>query len=389
MYPDFSYIFHDLLGSAPDNWLSVFKTFGFFLVLAILSAARILFWELRRKAGEGIFHSQKVSITLNKPATAVDYAGNIGFGFLVGFKLLYILRHFETFQADAAAVIMSLKGDWFGGLALGAAFGVYQWYSSRRLASIPPKEEEKEIFPHNRIGEITMIAAVAGVLGAKVFAIMETPPDSLKELAKLLFSGSGLTIYGGLIGGFLGVAWYLRKHKIPLTPVLDAVAPALIVAYGVGRLGCHFSGDGDWGIAAGPQPSWWFLPQWLWAYDYPHNIINEGVRMANCTLAHCKHLDPPVFPTSVYESLMAFSIGGILWALRKKLHTPGLLFFTYLIFNGLERFFIEKIRVNVHYDLMGFKATQAEIIAVLLLLTGIAGWVVLWRRKSNQPTANQ
>ncbi|HMP14925.1 MAG TPA: prolipoprotein diacylglyceryl transferase, partial [Saprospiraceae bacterium] len=174
---------------------------------------------------------------------------------------------------------------------------------------------------------------------------------------------------------------YLRQKKIPPVLVMDAVAPALIVGYGVGRLGCHFSGDGDWGIAAATQPTWWFLPDWLWAYDYPRNVINAGVEMSGCAGLFCHHLEPPVYPTPIYETLLALAIGALLWAWRRRMQTlPGMLFCWYLLLNGLERFWIEKIRINIRYETFGIQYTQAELVATVLMLLGAGGIILVWRR---------
>ena len=58
-----------------------------------------------------------------------------------------------------------------------------------------------------------------------------------------------------------------------------------------------------------------------------------------------------------------------------------MIFFIYLILNGIERFFIEKIRVNVTYDFLPFQPTQAEIISLLLFIVGVAG--VIWLKKKH------
>ena len=143
------------------------------------------------------------------------------------------------------------------------------------------------LYPHHLIGDITIIAAISGLVGAKIFALIEDLPTFFADPVGTFFSGSGLAIYGGLIGGFVGVSIYLKKKQIPVVHVLDAVAPALIIAYGIGRLGCHFSGDGDWGIVNTlAQPSWWFLPDWLWAYDYPQNVLREGVFIEGCEVKY-------------------------------------------------------------------------------------------------------
>lgn len=167
----------------------------------------------------------------------------------------------------------------------------------------------------------------------------------------------------------------------------DAMAPTLILGYAVGRIGCQLAGDGDWGINnTAPKPAALsFLPDWMWAYKFPHNVINEGVEIPNCIGRHCYELPVAVFPTPFYEVLMCLFIFGVLWFLRKRITTAGLLFSIYLILNGIERFSIEQIRVNSQYHFFGISPTQAEIIAVLMVLTGIAG--IFWttnRRKKNQ-----
>lgn len=380
MYPDLSYLFHDIFGSQPDNWTSIFKTFGVMLVVSILAAALFFYLELKRKAEEGLYQPTNVKTTIGEPASVWDIASNALFGFLIGFKFVYIFQHFAEFQQDAADVLLSMKGNWPAGIAAAALFGAMRWWERKKQALPKPKEVITQVYPHDRIGDLTIIAAVTGILGAKIFAILEEPAGFFDDPIGTFFSGSGLAIYGGLIGGYLGVTWYLRKHNIPFWPTADAVAPALIIAYGVGRIGCQLSGDGDWGIDAAAQPSWWFLPDWFWAYDYPHNVNKAGIPIEGCTWLHCTRLANPVYPTPLYELIAALVIGGFLWAIRKRVKVPGIIFFIYLILNGFERFWIEKIRVNATYKIAGFEPTQAEIIAVILFVIGVAG--VIWRKRA-------
>ncbi|GJM31562.1 MAG: hypothetical protein DHS20C18_05630 [Saprospiraceae bacterium] len=381
MYPDLSYVFHALLGTQPDNMLSLFKTFGLLLVIAILSAAFILYGELKRKADEGLFEGQKILLEPARAASWGEILTNAFFGFVLGFKIPFIVQNLEAMKRDAADVLLTSDGNWLVGILGALVFGGYQYWKGQQRAKSKAQAKEVTMFPHDRIGDITIIAAIAGVVGAKVFALIEDLPAFFADPIGTFLSGSGLAIYGGLIGGFLGVSWYLRGKKIPVVHVLDAVAPALILAYGIGRLGCHFSGDGDWGIVNElAQPSWWFFPDWLWAYDYPHNVINEGIPMDGCTFRYCRHLAAPVYPTPLYETIMTVIIFSILWAIRKRITIPGILFFIYLMFNGVERFLIEKIRVNLKYEVLGMQLTQAEIIAIVLFLIGAIGCFVLWRR---------
>ncbi len=351
------------------------------LVVAILSAAWFFYLELKRKANEGIYKPTEARLEVGRPASAWELVSNGLFGFILGFKVVYIIQHFGEFQRDASDVLLSGKGNWLAGIAAAALFAAMRWWEKKKLALPKPKVQTVQVYPHDRIGDLTMIAAITGIIGAKIFAILEEPSGFMDNPLGTLFSGSGLAIYGGLIGGFFGVLWYLRKHDIPFWPTADAIAPALIISYGVGRIGCQLAGDGDWGIVAGEQPGWWFLPDWMWAYDYPMNVNKEGLPIEGCEFVYCNRLAQPVYPTPFYETIASLLIGGVLWALRKRLTVPGMLFFIYLILNGLERFLVEKIRVNEKYESLPFQPTQAEIIAVVFFLIGIGGLVWLRRKR--------
>src|SRR5690606_3779525 len=111
-----------------------------------------------------------------------------------------------------------------------------------------------------------------GILGARVFHILEYPQEFLQNPWGMIFSRDGLSIYGGLIFGVVSGAIYLQKRGVPILPMLDALAPSLALGYAIGRIGCQISGDGDWGTAANMQlkPEW--LPDWFWAQTYENNI---------------------------------------------------------------------------------------------------------------------
>ena len=121
----------------------------------------------------------------------------------------------------------------------------------------------------------------------------------------------------------------------------------------------------------------------MWSYTFPHNVNEVGVKITGCTDAkYCNELPIGVYPTSFYEIVVCFILFLLIWSLRKKFKIPGTLFAFYLILNGLERFFIEKIRVNTRINLFGFQPTQAEVISIFLFLTGVIIWVVLSQKSS-------
>ena len=231
---------------------------------------------------------------------------------------------------------------------------------------------------------MTIIAAIAGIIGAKLFHNLENIGDFIADPIGQLLAFSGLTFYGGLVGGAAGVIWYGKKYGIKPLTLADATAPGLMLAYGIGRIGCQVSGDGDWGVPnIAVKPDWLsFLPDWMWSYNFPHNVINAGIPMQDCGekfwYPYCYELAQPVFPTAFYETILATIIFTILWTIRKRINIAGVLFCTYLTLNGIERFFIEKIRVNTKYDILD-GITQAEIISFCLILIGVLGCFYLFR----------
>ena len=139
--------------------------------------------------------------------------------------------------------------------------------------------------------------------------------------------------------------------------------------YSIGRLGCHLSGDGCWGIDNNiPKPKWFVLPNWLWSYNYPHNVVDKGITIVNSLEKHNKVLNIPVFPTSLYESIFGLIMFFIFWTIRKNIAKPYLLFVLFLFSMGIERFFIEFIRINTKYFYLGLYLSQAQFISLFLIL---------------------
>ena len=374
MYPNLSYIAHALLGTARDNALSAVQTFGLFLALGTITAALFLRWDMRRRTALGQFHPATVTTTVGAGAGLGDYLGSALFGFLAGWKLVPLVL--GRVGGPVPDFLLSGEGNALAGVVLAAAAAGYTYYQGQReRAAHPggPRQVETVVQPWQRTSDIAIIAALSGLVGAKVFGILEVPPDSLAAFFRQFFSGQGLAIYGGLIAGFFGVWWYMRRHGLAFWPMADAIAPGMLIGVGVGRIGCQLSGDGDWGVDnPAPAPDGWFLPDWMWSMTYPHNVIRAGVPIPGCEVDYCTQLAVPVYPTPFYEVVMLIGLGLVLWSLRKWAGAwPGLLMGLYLVANGVERFLIEQIRVNAVYDFGAFQPTQAEIISVVSVLCGL------------------
>lgn len=424
MYPNLYYVFEDFFG-VKIGILRFINSFGFFVAIAFLVAAWLLAKELRRKSEQGFFKPTERKIVVGGPATTGELVVNFLLGFLFGFKILSLFVIGLNNVKDTQAYIFSGQGLVWLGLLTGGFFVWLKWRERKKQQLKTPEERVVRIWPHDRVGELTVIALIVGLLGAKLFDIFENWGDFLQHPSDYILSGGGLTFYGGLICAAIAIIIYARQSKFSVRHLADAIAPSLMIAYAIGRIGCQVAGDGDWGIynsaykvdaenkitLASPadfadtvhsrslyflqhypgldsiqhkalvKPSALsFLPNWVFAYNYPHNVNKMGVPITGCNDAFCNQLPVPVFPTPFYETLMCTALFFILWAVRKRIILAGSLFCLYLILNGVERFLIEKIRVNNRMNLFGLHPTQAEAISFGLIILGVLLWLVLWQK---------
>lgn len=381
MYPTLYHFFYDLTGYEV-SFLRAVNSFGFFVALSFIVASWLYSKELRRMEDEGLLPVKTVKRIYGAPVPVSDLVLNAVLGFVLGYKLIFAFFNSEVFS-DFPGFIFSSEGNFFGGIVGAAAMGFWRYYEGKKLQLPKPEEREEVFHAYEHMGKLVMLAVIWGFIGAKLFAWLEDP-QPLGEFLSDPFRG--LTMYGGLICAAIAMTIYMRKHQLPVWRFYDAVAPALMLAYGVGRIGCHVSGDGDWGIVnTSPKPGWMsFLPDWLWSYTYPNNVNGEGVPIPGCVYEEkfCNVLPEPVFPTPFYETLMCVFFFFVLWSMRKRIKIPGVLFMVYLSMNGVERFLIESIRVNETYQLMGMDVTQAQLISLSFILAGFAGiWLLMKRHK--------
>jgi prolipoprotein diacylglyceryltransferase len=370
MYPRISDFVNDVFGTSFE-W--PIMSYGFFLSLAFLLSALVVRSELKRKEQQGLIHAQTIQEKAGK-MNWIELFLNILLGFILAHKISFVLLNFALFQEDPQAVLLSTKGYWLAGL-LGAAGMAYIYLKQQKKQ--PDKQENRIVRPYQHTATLILIAAVSGLIGAKIFHQLENWETFIKDPIGELLSFDGLTFYGGLITAAFFVAWFGEKQKISWRHMGDAVAPALILAYGIGRIGCQVAGDGDWGIVnTAPMPEWLsFLPQWVWAYDYPNNVLGEGIPIPGCEGPYCYRLAETVFPTPIYETTMSLIIFGFLLLLRNGLRFPGQLFAVYLVLNGIERGLIEQIRVNNIMHFLGMQITQAQLISTLLIVLGISMFI--------------
>jgi len=251
------------------------------------------------------------------------------------------------------------------GLMLGIGFLLGSYILSLELKR---KKMDPEI-----ASTITILAVIFGIAGAKLLFLIEEWQFFIRNPIGEAFSPGGLTWYGGFVLGMTAVTIYVRRKRIPFLKVWDGLAMGLILAYGVSRIGCHLSGDGDYGFPTS-------LP---WGTDYSHGTLPPSRAFAIFPEIASRYpggIVPdttPCHPTPVYEFLLGVAGFIVLWNLRKRPWPDGKMFMVYLMMSTVFRFSVEFLRLNPRL-LWGL--SEAQLIAVPLFVAGLAGMIMLDRR---------
>jgi phosphatidylglycerol:prolipoprotein diacylglycerol transferase len=270
------------------------------------------------------------------------------------------------------------------------------------------------------------VPCLAGIIGAKFYHVLESPRQLLADPVGELFSRYGLAWFGGLIAGLAAFVWLARRRKIPLVTMLDVGSPAAALGYGIGRIGCLLSGDGDYGKPTN-------LP---WGMSFPHGLVPTTQTCVEWGWpASCR-----VQPTPIYEFIAACAIAWVLWRLGSRqisamrtnknsqgagnsaqagksnrksqaaardsetavalreagsgskaaaggwrsllaVLSPGAVFAAYLFLTGVERFLVEFIRINPRSF---FGMTNAQTAGLASLIVGAVLW---WRLARTTPVS--
>lgn len=393
MFPNLSYISNYFFNTPVDNSLSVVQTFGLFLIITFITGFYVFKRELKWREANGIIKGVKnLGLTQNDIPNYIIVV-NFIVGLILGSKIPLIIDSGPN--ESIKDILFSFQGNFLGGIIGAIILGGAGIYIKLNQKEERQKESTSLLYPSDYAIELTIIAAITGIIGSKVFSVLENLPAFFASPIKTLFSGSGLTIYGGLITAFVAGYFYMKKKGFKVLPIMDALGPTLLVGYMIGRMGCHFSGDGDWGkVNVLTKPNWLIIPDWLWSWRYPHNVVNssiESIPIENCgglisatgnPPIYCKILPEGVFPTPLYEIIMCGIILLFILYIRKKSTIPGYVFFIYLALSGLERFIIEFMRVNVRYGLLGLDWSFSQWIALLMIIIGVIG--IYFLRKTSK-----
>ncbi len=370
MYPNLYYALKDLTGIEIDVLHGV-NTIGFFIALCVLAAIYVWNKELNRLYKKGKLTHLEKKVVAGRNVNVFKLAGAFVTWFIVGYKIAGFIT-IKTAWNNPSSFLFSFDGSVFGGILTGLAAALMHWLEVHFNRLPNPEIITKKIKPSDWLIKGMVVAVVTAVIGSKVFYLFEESDKFFAEPLSSIIDPTGFNFYGGLVLSTIAMWLYYKPWGKYRMRFADALAPTLFLGYGIGRIGCHVSGDGDWGINnTNPKPFDDF-PRWLWAYDYPHNVLQKGIYMQDCDWGnYCYRLAVPVYPTPLYEAFLSFLLFALLRRFRHNFKTAGRLSAVFLMANGTERFFIEMIRINERYSIAGLYFTQAQTVAIPFIIAGI------------------
>jgi phosphatidylglycerol---prolipoprotein diacylglyceryl transferase len=202
--------------------------------------------------------------------------------------------------------------------------------------------------------ELLFASGIGGFVGARIYYLLQHWDDVRGDFWGNAFGGAGFTWYGGLLGGAIAVICLALLRKVPLGLMANAAGPGVAIGYAVGRIGCQLAGDGDYG-----KPS--SLP---WAMGYPHGVVPTAPGVT-------------VHPTPVYETLIMLAVCVVLFRMAKKPQPGWYVFGWFLVLQGIERFFVEFLRLN---PVVALGLTSPQFIGIAGVIGGVVMIVVTRKR---------
>jgi phosphatidylglycerol:prolipoprotein diacylglycerol transferase len=264
------------------------------------------------------------------------------------------------------------------------SFGVMMALGFFAASSVLTSEGKRRGLNRDFASSLAMWAAIAGLAGARLNAVIDNFSAYMRDPWSIIFSSSEFVWYGGLIGILAASYFVSRYYKVNFATTADMAAPALVIGQALGRIGCHLSGDGDWGMPT-------TLP---WGVQYPRAIVgwNGNTVLKLDSQNHMVSGFYPgvhVHPTPIYEAALYTIVFLFLWSRRKETRVPGQLFFLYLMLAGAARFTIEFLRVNPRV-FMGL--SEAQLISIAMMILGISLYLSprgapvksVWRQRGSE-----
>jgi phosphatidylglycerol:prolipoprotein diacylglycerol transferase len=266
------------------------------------------------------------------------------------------------------------------GFAHVGTFGLLLWLAAVCATIVLHRNFVRNGVDADALNVVTLVV-ISGIVGAKAWHELQDPQLLAAAWHQILAPGwshpgdiffgflhwfqSGFAWFGGLLAGIamLMLQGHLARPN-GLTGargawrMMDLAAPAAAIGYGVGRIGCLTSGDGDYGI---------------------NTTLPWGVHMARNALVPPHPPDALVQPTPIYELLFALALAWWLWKRGSRPRPLGFLTGEYLLLSGIGRFLVEFVRINPR---IYWGMSNAQVAALGSIVVGA---IIMFVTRKNQP----
>ena len=209
-------------------------------------------------------------------------------------------------------------------------------------------------------------AMFGSLVGAHGFFIVQY--GDIRDVWRALFVWEGgLVFYGGLFGGLLATALYLKLCKVPFMNAADSAGPYLAIGEAIARIGCLLNGC-CWGAVCN-------LP---WAITFPADCPAFAQHVADHGIARTAAHSLPVHPTQIYMVIGLLIIAAVLHLALFRVRPAGLIFFGYVFLYGVLRFIVELVRGDSARSVLGLTVSGA--ISAAFVVLGIAACTYILRK---------
>lgn len=237
--------------------------------------------------------------------------------------------------------------------------------------SIARWRARKEGIDPNKITDLGIYLVCAGILGARLFFIIQFFDDYKNNLFSIfkIYEG-GLVYYGGLFTGIITLFLYVKKHHLPFLKIIDVVIPSAALGLGFGRIGCFLNGCCFGKIA----------PHIPWAMHFPRTLDKTGMVDGSPAFLHqyelgLVHLSDmhtlPIHPTQLYSFLSDVALFFILSAFFRFRNRNGEVLLLFGIIYSVIRFCMELLRGDNPLLFNFFTVAQIISIGMFIVSTSL------------------
>lgn len=210
--------------------------------------------------------------------------------------------------------------------------------------------------PLRSFDALAFFTIIGGILGARLFYVFDHIGYFIDNPLQILaIQEGGLAIYGAVVGGFFSVLILTRIYKYPFAKVIDIIAPGLVLAQAIGRIGCLINGDAWGGPTSGP---------FAVVYTNPGALLPRDL------------LGVPTHPYPIYDMVVNLTILAVIWQVSRRRVPDGTVFATFALLYAVGRFVISFVRQE---SVWFWGLQEAQVVSMIIFVVASVALAILLR----------